>query len=408
MLIRSVVAVAALTLAACAPEPTGGSAFDTSGDADWLGDIIPGDVDPDVEVFAPPRMVVLIDDQEVSDGHVARFDSLFFSSTKTVAIQNDGDGPLRVIDVRWDVDGAGSPRKNAYVALDLRGANGPFPLDLVPGNLDSVVVSVALTPPAGRPLDDVSDSVLVIESNDPNARFVRVTFEVGMGGPTPRVSPERFTFTSATHTRPEVQSFRIYNDSSATDSFAILSVALESPSSELRLSDLPMPGYVVRAPGDPSYQDVIFELTYMPLDNNTDDSNAIIIETDLERLRVPISTDTVTGSYSLTFSHADELDFGGARQGTTRSVVITSGGPGPLVVRRPFITPQDEVAFTYIAWLVAADGGPDTELVSWPRALAAGGAVRLDVQRVGPDGIDGTLVIPVETAAIEMIEIPLR
>lgn len=334
--------------------------------------------------------------------------------SKRVTVENVGglSSTLKVSSIDWATDETGHKLKNQYVEIDWLGgvdANS-FPMSISADPLDAFTFEVTFTPPLGKALDDLTDSVLVIKSNgrDDEGRKVpelKVTFSFKVDVAVPRVTPDNYVFRNATPAKPESQDFHIYNDPDiATSSFHVMNVYLESATTEFTLSNLPSQGAEVLAPGDPSYADIVFTVTYHPLDN-TPDSNAILIETDEAPgapLRVPLSTNTTRGSYSLSYDNPKEFDFTNVSQAETRNVIIMSEGPGPITLRAPTIEPAEaRPDYVVKAFLPATQAGQaDTELTSWPRALPSGKSVRIQVEfkpaTGGGDTANGELRVPYE------------
>ncbi len=245
---------------------------------------------------------------------------------------------------------------------------------------------------AGEVAEDVADDV----PPDPDAE----------SGAVPRVTPTTYTFRNASPGHPESQAFRIYNDfDQATAPFQVTSVHFEAASPELTL-DPPNPSGTVSAPGA-NESEVTFTVTYTPLDD-TPDFNAVIVETDVgDPIHVGITTLSVHGDYTLTYSHADHMDFGGAAG--TRSVLVTCIGPGPIAISAPSIEPAGaRAAFSVRAWAPSVQAGtPDAEITSWPRGIPVGRSLRFDVAFDGGGDADGTLTIPIENPDPAPLEIPL-
>lgn len=373
-----------------------------------------------------PQISVTVDTQAFStDGTSSFGQALQRAITKTVRIDNTGTGSLRINGIDWEVDATtGAKKKNAYVEIDFRGAIGAnsFPYMIDPSNIAALGFAVVYTPPLGKPLDDFTDSVLLIRSNarasdgrTPN-NDLRITFSMRQDVAVPRVTPISYRFQNATFAKPETQEFRIYNDEQlATGSFRINSVRLETASEEFTLQGTPSMGTQVLEPGNPGYREVVFSVTYQPKDE-IPDANAILIETDVAgagTLRVPLTTGTNLGSYSLSYSHVNELDFTTATTQETRSVLVTSEGPGTLTIKLPRIEPAEARAdFTYKAFTPATTPeGSDTEITSWPRGLNVGRSIRLEVtykpRTDGTDTANGELIVPFENPDPGEIRVPM-
>lgn len=373
-----------------------------------------------------PRIQVLVDSDTIDEsGTVQIPQSIQTSVDKVLEIINPGNRDLMIEGIDWETDpDTGARIKNKYIEIDWRGAIGPdsFPYELIPDSFSGLTIAVRFTPPLGLPLDDFRDSTLIIRSNARSVdgerlvEEVRVTFSLQQDIAVPRVTPTNYTFTNATPAKPERQDFTIYNDEQqATASFGVTSVALESPSSEWQLLNAPSSGAVVLAPGDPGYQPIVFTIEYRPQDE-TPDTNAILITTDVAgtgTLRVNLSTNLITGSYSLSYSNPSAFDFTNVTTRETRSVVLVSEGPGPLTVKAPRIDPAEaQEDYTLTAWLPATSAeGQDTEIVSWPRGLQVGRSIRFDVEYApandGTDTANGQLIIPYDAPDPDQVVIDL-
>jgi hypothetical protein len=374
-----------------------------------------------------PQIDVSVDNQTFSgEGGTAFFgQALQQVVSKSVTVSNGGTANLRITSIDWDVDATtGARLKNQYVEIDFRNAVGAdaFPYIVDPSNLNELTFAVEYTPPLGKPLDDFSESVLVIKSNArgedgrSSNEEVRIVFSMTQDVSLPRVTPISYRFQNATQAKPESQEFRIYNDDAlATAPFRVMSVRLENPSDEFTLQGIPSVGTVVLEPGNPAYQDVVFSCTYQPKDDSPD-TNAIIIETDVGvsgLMRIPLTTGTNRGSYSLSYSHVNEFDFSNVTSKETRSVQITSEGPGPITVKEPRIEPAEARGdYSFKAFVPAtAAGQSDTEVTSWPRGLNVGRALRIEVTyepaNDGSDTANGQLIVPFDNPDPGQISIDL-
>jgi len=365
-------------------------------------------------IGAFPRIQVLVDGNTFDeDGTVYLAQAIQTVVTKELEIINPGSNTLNIDSIDWDRGADGKALKNKYVEIDWRSAIGAdsFPFAVEPDAFAGLTIAVKFTPPLGFALDDFSDSVLVITSDARNndgskeIKELRITFAMTQDVAVPRVTPTNYKFTNATPAKPERQDFHIYNDEqTATSSFKVLSISLETPSNEFSLLNLPSAGAVVLAPGDAGYEDLVFTVEYHPVDD-TPDTNAILIQTDVTAggsLRVPLTTGLITGGYSLSYSSLGAFDFSNVTVKETRSVTIVSEGPGPITVKQPKIEPteaQDDFKLT--AWLPATTaGGQDTQITSWPRGVQAGKSVRIDIEyspsNDGSDTANGQLIVPYE------------
>lgn len=361
------------------------------------------------------RINVEVDNQSVSNESTAYFgQALQQVVAKTVTLSNVGQKDLRIDGIDWATDEDGSRLKNSYVEIDWRGAvgAGSFPWTIDRNNTNALTFAVEYTPPLGKPLDDFSDSVLLIRTNAYNdtgtekIKEFRIVFSMTQDNAIPRVTPISYNFQNATQARGETQEFRIYNDADlATAPFHITNVYLETASQEFTLSETPAAGTTVLEPGNPGYADVKFKVTYQPKDDVGPDTNAIIIQTDVGAggtLRVPLSTGTTRGDFELSYSHVDGFDFTNVSTKTTRSVQITCVGPGPMTIKAPAIEPSEARRdYTYKAFVPATTAdGTDTEVTSWPRGLNVGRSIRIDVEYTprsdGSDSQNGEIQIPYE------------
>lgn len=372
-----------------------------------------------------PQINVEVESQSTSNGDTAYFgQALQQVVAKRVRVSNGGTKTLRIDGIDWDVDESGQRIKNQYVEIDWLGSvdANSFPWDVSTDNNNALSFAVEFTPPLGIPLDDFSESVLLIRSNAlddlgrERVEEFRITFAMRQDSAIPRVTPISYNFQNATIAKGESQEFRIYNDPDlATASFQITNVFLETPSPEFTLSGTPASGTTVLEPGNPGYQDIVFTVTYQPQDS-VPDSNAIIIQTNVGAngtLRVPLSTGSTVGNFSLSYSHVDELDFTNVNSKETRSVQLTCDGPGPMTVKAPRIEPAEaRQDYTLKAWIPAAsEGASDTEVTSWPRGLNVGRAIRFDIEyspaNDGTDTANGQLIIPYENPQFGEIQIAL-
>ncbi|MCB9736358.1 MAG: choice-of-anchor D domain-containing protein [Deltaproteobacteria bacterium] len=363
-----------------------------------------------------PRIELQVQGQNYeTDGTVDLPTQATLDVVTNVEIINPGSEDLTIEDIAFDRDPDTSARlKNPQVELEFQGAtSGSFPVDIRRGGADSYKFSVRYVPPQklGLPLTDLSDSVVVIRSNarsrDGKSKVteIRLTFQFKSEVAIPQVSPSNYVFTNATVAKPERQDFFISNGDGATQSFKILGVALESSTSEFTLIGAPSSGTTVLAPADPGYAEVKFTVQYAPTDD-TPDTAAIVVTTDVPgstTLRVPLSTALSVGSYSLSFDDAKRFDFTNVTQKTSRNVIISSDGPGPMTVKTPHIEPTEaRDDYTFKAFIPATTaGGTDTEVTSWPRGLAVGKSIRIEVTfdppNDGTETANGQIVIPYES-----------
>ncbi len=373
-----------------------------------------------------PQVSVQVDSQSVANDSAAPFQQAIQTTVaKTIRVSNTGQEALKINGINWAQDADGRQLKNQYVEINWLSGVGAdsFPWTVDVNNNNALTLAVEFTPPLGKPLDDFSESVLVIKTNalddlgrSPVPEF-KVRFVMSQDSAIPRVTPTSYNFRNATIAKGETQEFRIYNDSDlATSPFTITNVYLENPSPEFSLQGTPSSGTQVLAPGDPGYADAKFTVLYQPKDDVGPDTNAIIIQTDVGAggtLRVPLSTSSSVGNYELSYSHINELDFSNVTQREKRSVQLTCTGPGTMAVKAPVIEPAEaRPDYTVTAWIPATTAeGTDTQITSWPRGLQANRSIRFDVEFApkvdGGDTHNGTLKIPFENPAPGTIEIDL-
>lgn len=372
------------------------------------------------------RINVEVDNQSVANDSTAYFgQALQQVVARTVTISNVGQKDLRIDGIDWATGEDGTRLKNPYVEIDWRGSIGPssFPWTVDRNNTNALTFAVEYTPPLGRPLDDFSDSVLLIRTNAMNdigtekIKEFRVTFSMTQDNAIPRVTPISYNFQNATLARGETQEFRIYNDADlATAPFHITNVYLETASTEFTLTETPTAGQTVLEPGNPGYADAKFKVTYQPKDDVGPDTNAIIIQTDVGAggtLRVPLTTGTTRGDFELSYSHVDGFDFTNVSTRTTRSVQITCIGPGPMTIKAPHVEPAEARRdYTFKAFIPATTAdGVDTEVTTFPRGLNVGKAIRIDVEYTprtdGTDSQNGEIMIPYENPTPGEISLPI-
>ncbi len=349
---------------------------------------------------------------------------------KVVRVVNTGTSPLKVTKVDWAVDAEGRQLRNPHVDIDWQSsvAADSFPWTVDPDNINALAFSVKYQPPATGAPTSLEDSVLEIHSNarTPDGRglkpIVRITFSLRSNAAFPRVTPTNYRFTNATAARPESQDFRIYNDDGATASFRVLSVRLETPSEAFRLSNVPSAGTEILAPADapPGQDGVVFSCTYTPTGSGND-QNAILIETDVSSgatLRVPLTTGSNPGSYSLSFENprdeaSGSFDFTTVSTTEARNVQLTSEGPGPITIKQPRIEPEEARRNYAVKVFVPATsaGQSDTEVTAFPRGLNVGRALRVEVTYTptagGGESANGELIIPYENPNAGEFTIPL-
>lgn len=374
------------------------------------------------------QMEVIVDNQAFQDAE----GTVFFAPAiqqpvfKTVRVFNTGTRDLIVSKVDWAVDPTSNKQlKNPHIDIDWRGSvnASSFPWTVSTSNIDVLEFAIKYTPPLFGPPDSLDDSVLEIHTNarsvdgSETKPIVRLTVSLRSNNAIPQVTPTNYRFTNATTARPETQDFRIYNAENASAPFRVLSVRLENPSDVFRLSDLPSAGVEIPAPADaaPGSNGIVFKCTYTPLGGTTD-ANAILIETDVSSnaiLRIPLTTGSNPGSYSLSFDHVSEFDFTNESTAATRNMQLNSDGPGPLTIRQPRIEP--DVArrnFTFKAFRTATQAGQaDVEITQFPAGLNVNRAIRFEVTFTpeigGADTANGELIIPYENPNAGQFSVPL-
>jgi len=222
----------------------------------------------------------------------------------------------------------------------------------------------------------------------------------------PAVAPPNFQFEAATPTSPGEHTFTIYNDCQVgTEGFEVGAITLETSSAEFSIQEISpgLPATVLADACDTSAPSVVtFIVRYGPIDDD-DDQNAVLIDiTGFDApLLVALSGEAAFGSWSLTHQYAQELDFSGATSGETRSVMLTSDGPGTLQVKEPTIEHEHETeVFGVVGYLPATDPeDAETLISSWPRGLKPGASIRFDVTYTPPnlasaEPSNGHLMIP--------------
>ncbi|MGM0577578.1 MAG: hypothetical protein ACQEXJ_17770 [Myxococcota bacterium] len=366
----------------------------------------------DSSVGTFPRLNVTVDDRQMGDdgGAVSFPPAVQLPVTKEVRLGNPSFEDVRIDRIDWkrveSDTGEEVAVKNSYVEYDFRGAVGSdsFPLTIEAGQTRGLVFDVRYTPPPGGALDDFDPSVLVIESNarsedgSEEVPRIEVTFEMPTKSTAAKVNPPNYTFSNATPTKPETQEFRIYNDEDvATDPFEVQDISLETPSNEFQLVDIPNLPATVLEPNNPGYQDLVFEVRYLPVDEGSD-QNAVLVTTDQSEqpIRVPLDSNLLLGSYEITYSHTSRFDFTNETAEATRSMVITSMGPGPITIRQPRL--DGEGAGEVFSW-EAIDSAQDP-VTNFPRALTEGRAIEFLVTYSPPSGSleppNGQLVVPID------------
>ena len=378
----------------------------------------------DFNVNTHPRIEVRVDSVEVDqDGGTTYFPpAVQLPTDKVIEIVNPGNEDLIISSIDWQPASGGGVAKNPDVEYDLSSFNFPYTLGK---DGDKVSFKVTYTPPLDASQKDFSSSILVIKSNARNAfntsdvAEVVLTLAMQEKKAYPTINPPSYTFNNASPTKPETQVFRIESHQEfGLAPFTINDVLLQSPSDVFILSALPNQGTVVQAANDPMYEAAEFTVTYKPNpvgqgETQPKDSNTIVVETDAGTLTVPLTTNYIPGSYSLSYSHVDELDFTNVFTQESRKIVLLSEGPGPLTVKEPRIEPNE--ANSVFAWKAyKPQTSPDAEqeeITSFPRGLAAGASIEFEIiyapgNNPG-DSPSGDLVIPVSMPAEKEIKLKL-
>jgi len=243
---------------------------------------------------------------------------------------------------------------------------------------------------------------------------VRITFSMPSKIAAPQVNPPNYTFNNATVSKPESHTFKIGNDQDiGTTSFSVLDIKLKNSSAEFKLVNKPNLPALIYEPNSLDYDTVEFTVTYQPVDQGND-NNAVLVYTDVSDLplSVSLSSGFVSGSYEVTYDHANEWDFSNVNTVSTRSLQIQSMGPGPITIDEPWWDPDEmSESFSWAAFLVSTSaGGSDTPITSWPRALTTGKSIRFEITYQPPasgEPYNGVLAIPYENPEDGVVEIPV-
>jgi hypothetical protein len=154
---------------------------------------------------------------------------------------------------------------------------------------------------------------------------------------------------------------------------------------------------------DPQYKEVVFRCTYFVSDG-VYETNAILIYADVlaSPIRVPISSGPPAPcAFELSYSHVDKFDFTNVTSQETRSVQLTSQGPGSIKIKTPSIEPAEAIQdYTLKVFKPATQAGqPDVE-AALPWGGRVGEALRFEItykpRTDGSDTSNGQLVIPFE------------
>jgi hypothetical protein len=346
----------------------------------------------DFKVNSYPRIEVRVDSVEVDQqGGTTYFPpAVQLPTDKQIEIVNPGTEDLIISSIDWQAADGGGVAKNPHVEYDLSSMNFPYTLG---ADGDKVAFKVTYSPPPNSADKDFNLSILVIKSNARNAfntadiSQVVLTLAMQEKKAYPTMNPPSYQFNNASPTKPETQVFRIESHQEfGLAPFTVNDVLLQSPSDVFILSSLPNQGTVVQAGNDPMYEPAEFTVTYKPNpvgqgETQAKDSNTIIVETDAGTLTVPLTTNYIPGSYSLSYSHVDELDFTNVFTQEARRIVLLSEGPGPLTVKEPRIEPSEaNSVFTWKAYkpLTSPEAQPE-EITSFPRGLAGGASIEFEI-----------------------------
>ena len=327
----------------------------------------------------------------------------------------------------------GTLLKNPYMEIDFRGLLTPndFPHTIEANG--EMAFDVIFTPPFGTTLDDFRDSVLVIASDAKRDNGVTeqplmyINFAVPQKSSDPKVTPANYQFQNATPTKPETQTFTLYNDCElGTAPYTVTNLRFESATNEFKFINEPsLPHEVPVGNPDPSVcnslpaADVLqFAVIYQPVGSGESDNAVLVtIEGASGDVRVPLTSGSISGSWELSFEYAEEFDFRNETVQATRSVLLRSAGPGPIQVKEPEIVVPDEAGedtntFSYECFKPPVTADTTAELItSWPRGLSKDATLRCDVTYTPP--VDGSeppnaeLLIPIETPDAEEIRIGL-
>ena len=377
----------------------------------------------DYSIGTHPELQVSIQEDQTSfqdeDGEVSFGQALQLPISKTILLRNTGNEDLIIEDVNWEKNEDGAVVHNPYVTLAFT-ESPACTGGAVVAEAKSCRFMVLYTPPVGKALDDFTPSTIVVKSNaysdkgDGPVPEVRITFSMPQKIAAPQVNPPNYTFNNATVSKPESHTFKIGNDPDiGTTSFSVLDIKLENSSAEFKLINKPNLPALIYEPNSLDYDTVEFTVTYQPVDQGND-NNAVLVYTDVADtpIRVTLSSGFVSGSYEVTYDHANEWDFSNVNTVSTRSLQVQSMGPGPITIDEPWWEPEEMAeSFTWAAFLVATSaGGSDTPISSWPRALTTGKSIRFEITYQPPSGkepYNGVLAIPYENPEDGVVEIPV-
>lgn len=352
-------------------------------------------------------------------------------SFEKVRITNTGTATLVISHIGWlkDAD-TGSSQVNPHVTLSIPGDVFTIGQELTIAPGTDFDFSVTYAPSEPR---DYSRSLLQILSNARRdvdrapVPEVVLSLAIASKSAVPEVNPPNYTFSNATPTKPETQTFVISNNQDlGAVAFEVTSLSLENIDDEFTLTNLPslpllIEGNEVCSSTEQAGCSVKFDVRYKPVcvsgtdDCFDNDFNAILVGTSVttDLLRVPMSTALIVGGYELSYQHELEFDFSNVNTVSTRTVQLISTGPGPLKVKEPSIEEAEaNDVFLWQAFKPAtSEGGQDELISSWPRALTGGNSLLFDITYQPPSGgaepPNGVLVIPVETPENKTIEIDL-
>ena len=412
-----------------AGDATPSASQDTIGQGQGQGD---GPEEPSVEVTpvdisdealeALEGLIVAVDDQPISlsmaasgELHVHAFGDEIAKAE--VNLINFSQAPIELKAIDWR-------SMNQHVWLQ-NGSTGDLPKTLMVG--DSYSVEVHFDPPTPFGPVDTAPAILDITVQGESSSGDKGELPIGVHFTMPEVevyetltiSPPSYTYSTATPTSPGEHTFYVHNDCGfGSMGNSVEAIEMETQSDEFKIVTVdPMLPYALPAAActaeDPGA--LSFTLRYTPQDGS-EDQNAVLIYTSAHPMpsRVPVQGAFTSGSWSLAHSHMMAFDFANVTTSETRSVLLSSDGPGPLKVKEPTIEDsQAAQSFSYVAYAPQVSaGGEETLITSWPRALADGNSIRFDVTYTPPldpsqEPSSGELLVEVETPESEEIAIDL-
>lgn len=383
---------------------------------------------PRLQVLAEAKPSATESSAEVSFGQ-----ALQLEVRKQVQLINPGSRTVTVDSIEWRLDESTGLRDvNPFVHIDWlgQGDETTFPKTIAPGDVvNGIIFDVVYSPPLDKPLDDFSDSVLVIRSDarteDGSQALdeIIISFTMPQKIAAPSVSPPNYTFSNATPTKPEDLVITIFNNPDiATAPFTVTAIDLDAASSEFTITDLPSLPKVLEAPvpGQPQVSETEFTVRFQPSsDASSGSSIRVRIFTDVSSapILIPLSTDVQLGSWTISYDNEKEFDFTNVNSKACRSAIIISDGPGPITVREPHIEPPVALQFfDFTCYRSATKPGEDDVPIdgvskSYPQGLGVGASIRCEVCFEPPAGgtepANGKLVIPVDSPAREEIDLEL-